>query len=228
MVEATPGPLHVLACVPLAAVHRGNTLLADLQAGAPAATEFFTAGAGTSHADRTDLSEILLNQQARFGAGEAALANVRRLANPATPVVTVGQQPGLLTGPLYTVYKAITAISLARRHGGVPVFWVGADDDDRAEIDHCGLWDAHETLHTIHYPFDAGAPSMLVGDLPAGDAAEVVLAQALPLLRDLPHGGGGGSHPPRDADRQRRPWHVVRAVAQPSLHPLGAGTLRSA
>ncbi len=188
MREAPPGPLSVLARVPLAAVQRGGALLADLQADKPAATELFTAGAGTSRADRAALADILVDQQARWGAGEAALAQARRLADPATPVVTVGQQPGLLTGPLYTIYKALTALTLARRHGGVPVFWVGADDDDRAEIDHCGLWDAGEALHPIHYPCDAGAPGMLVGDLPAGDAAEAVLAGALPLLRDLPHG----------------------------------------
>jgi bacillithiol biosynthesis cysteine-adding enzyme BshC len=54
-------------------------------------------------------------------------------------VIVTGQQPGLFTGPLYTVYKAITAVQLAReletRHGTpvVPVFWLGADDHDFEE-----------------------------------------------------------------------------------------------
>ncbi|HOZ49446.1 MAG TPA: bacillithiol biosynthesis cysteine-adding enzyme BshC [Candidatus Hydrogenedentes bacterium] len=54
-------------------------------------------------------------------------------------VVVTGQQPGVLTGPLYTIYKAITAIRLAhaieKRHGVpcVPVFWVAGDDHDFAE-----------------------------------------------------------------------------------------------
>ncbi|MBX3145742.1 MAG: bacillithiol biosynthesis cysteine-adding enzyme BshC [Gemmatimonadales bacterium] len=54
-------------------------------------------------------------------------------------VVTTGQQPGLFTGPLYTVYKALSARSLAaaleRRWGRpvVPVFWVAGDDHDYAE-----------------------------------------------------------------------------------------------
>lgn len=62
-----------------------------------------------------------------------------RLSEPDVLVVTTGQQPGLFTGPLYTVYKALSAAALARqlehRWGRpvVPVFWVAADDHDFAE-----------------------------------------------------------------------------------------------
>ncbi len=57
-------------------------------------------------------------------------------------VVTSGQQPGLFTGPLYTIYKALSAIALAgrleRERGGpvIPVFWVAGDDHDFAEANH--------------------------------------------------------------------------------------------
>ncbi len=166
--------------VPLAAVHRQATLLADVLTGAPAAAALFAAPPGRVHADRAAVADALAAQQARRGCDTAT---ARRLANPAVPVITVGQQPGLLTGPLYTIYKAITAVTLARRQDGVAVFWVGADDDDRAEIDHCALWDARERLHAIHYPADAGRPGMLVGDLPT---AAAVLEQVWPLLADLP------------------------------------------
>ena len=59
-----------------------------------------------------------------------------RLAAGETLVVTTGQQPGLFSGPLYTIYKALSAIALARRLERdrkvpvVPVFWVAGDDHD--------------------------------------------------------------------------------------------------
>ena len=65
-----------------------------------------------------------------------------RLAAGPVRVVTTGQQPGLLTGPLYTVHKALSALALAQcleRDGGgpvVPVFWVAGDDHDFAEGNH--------------------------------------------------------------------------------------------
>ena len=65
-----------------------------------------------------------------------------RLANGEVLVVTTGQQPGLFTGPLYTVHKALSALALARRLEAerrvpvVPVFWVAGDDHDFAESNH--------------------------------------------------------------------------------------------
>ncbi len=64
---------------------------------------------------------------------------VARLSEPGAFVVTTGQQPGLFTGPLYTLYKAISTAALARvlerqwQRPVVPVFWVAGDDHDFAE-----------------------------------------------------------------------------------------------
>src|SRR6266545_8219750 len=65
-----------------------------------------------------------------------------KLGRGAVVAVTTGQQPGLFTGPLYTIYKALSAIALAarleRERGTpvVPVFWVAGDDHDFAEANH--------------------------------------------------------------------------------------------
>lgn len=91
---------------------------------------------------RKAVSRILEEQNARYGADETVLANARSLAGDDTCVVSTGQQTGLFTGPLYTIYKAVTAVKLADRVSKetgvrtVPVFWMAADDHDYAEINH--------------------------------------------------------------------------------------------
>ena len=77
------------------------------------------------------------------GTGES----LERLRDPRVLVVTTGQQPGLLTGPLYTIHKALSAVALARiaehRWGQpvVPVFWAAGGDHDFAEGNHAS-WPA--------------------------------------------------------------------------------------
>ncbi len=91
---------------------------------------------------RKALAGILEVQNGRFGADETVLDNARSLAGDDAFVVSTGQQTGLLTGPLFTIYKAVTAVRLARRVSeetgvrAVPVFWMAADDHDYAEINH--------------------------------------------------------------------------------------------
>jgi uncharacterized protein YllA (UPF0747 family) len=71
-----------------------------------------------------------------------------KLATGHVLAVTTGQQPGLFTGPLYTIYKALSAVALARRLEAawkvsvVPVFWVAGDDHDFAEANHTWFLDA--------------------------------------------------------------------------------------
>ncbi|MGE7836282.1 bacillithiol biosynthesis cysteine-adding enzyme BshC [Viridibacillus arvi] len=57
-------------------------------------------------------------------------------------VVVGGQQAGLLTGPLYSVHKAISVLLLAKEQRAkldipvVPVFWIAGEDHDIDEINH--------------------------------------------------------------------------------------------
>lgn len=68
--------------------------------------------------------------------------NLDRLAEDESMVVIGGQQAGLLGGPLYTFYKAITIIRLARLAEEqlgkpvIPVFWIAGEDHDVEEVDH--------------------------------------------------------------------------------------------
>lgn len=83
-------------------------------------------------------------------------------------IVTTGQQPGLFTGPLYTIYKALAAVRLAEtleRSLGrpvLPVYWIASDDHDWEEANHTYVVDGSNTLHriTLDAPEDAPPASM--------------------------------------------------------------------
>ena len=73
--------------------------------------------------------------------GAATVANLDRLASPGTVVVATGQQVGLLGGPVFTLYKVLTAVRCAeeltkRGTPAVPVFWLATEDHDLDEVNH--------------------------------------------------------------------------------------------
>jgi bacillithiol biosynthesis cysteine-adding enzyme BshC len=73
--------------------------------------------------------------------------SLSRLAQPGTVAVVTGQQVGLFSGPAYTVYKALTAVKLARDLtargvSAVPVFWLATEDHDFAEVNQFWTFDS--------------------------------------------------------------------------------------
>ncbi|CCO09042.1 bacillithiol biosynthesis cysteine-adding enzyme BshC [Desulforamulus hydrothermalis] len=88
------------------------------------------------------LAAVLRQDNLQLGCSEQTLHHISLLETGRAVALVTGQQPGLLTGPLYTVYKAMGTIVLARQLSAqlkipvVPVFWIGADDHDFAEVNH--------------------------------------------------------------------------------------------
>ena len=76
-----------------------------------------------------------------------SIAGVRlaRVVQRGGVVVTTGQQPGLLGGPLYTLHKALSVLALAdalEQATGIPVapvFWAATDDADIEEARHVAI-----------------------------------------------------------------------------------------
>jgi bacillithiol biosynthesis cysteine-adding enzyme BshC len=125
---------------------------------------------------------------------------IDRLLQPGASIVTSGQQPGLFTGPLYTVYKALSTAGLARllerqwQRPVVPVFWIAGDDHDFAEASHASWLTADGTVRSAELPpRPAEAPltpmyrqalggevekllDLLASDLPASEYRESTLA----------------------------------------------------
>ena len=105
-----------------------------------------------------------------------------RLTQGAVLAVTTGQQPGLFTGPLYTIYKALSAMALARkleRERGVPVvpvFWVAGDDHDFAEANHVAFLNSGgELAEIVLRERPADAPLVPLARERCGDEARVAL-----------------------------------------------------
>ncbi len=89
--------------------------------------------------DRRQLCDALARANAAWGAGEETRRNIERLRAGEAVAVVTGQQIGLFTGPLYTIYKALTAVKIAacltsRGIAAVPVFWMATEDHDWAEV----------------------------------------------------------------------------------------------
>jgi bacillithiol biosynthesis cysteine-adding enzyme BshC len=91
------------------------------------------------------LLDVLREQQSALPASAAREANLNALAKGGAAVVATGQQVGLFLGPLYTFYKAASAVAVARAieaESGircVPLFWLQTEDHDFAEIRACAV-----------------------------------------------------------------------------------------
>ncbi|MBS1827759.1 MAG: bacillithiol biosynthesis cysteine-adding enzyme BshC [Acidobacteria bacterium] len=102
-------------------------------------------------------------------------ASLRLLSEPGTVAVLTGQQVGLYGGPAYTVYKALTAVRLARLltdRGipAVPVFWVATEDHDLAEVSSCWSFDSSQKPILLRTPHAEGSDKpvggLALGELP--------------------------------------------------------------
>lgn len=97
---------------------------------------------------------VLRAQQARLGHSAARERSLEALAAGGSVVVT-GQQVGLFLGPLFTLYKAATAVKLARTLQSetgrpvVPVFWLQTEDHDLPEIANCVVPRQHDAPTVI-------------------------------------------------------------------------------
>lgn len=103
---------------------------------------------------------------------DSAAAKLTRILAGEGEFVSTGQQPGLFLGPLYSLYKAITAIRVAEdreRRTGRPtlaVFWVAADDHDWEEVAACRTLGPDERLVELRVAAPVGREERSVGETP--------------------------------------------------------------
>lgn len=128
---------------------------------------------------RAETARILLERNAGW-ITEKARDRIEAVASGKGVAVVGGQQAGLLTGPLYTIHKAITLLRLASRveeELGIPVlplFWAATNDGDLEEAGALTIIDGEHRLQRFnlaHLPEMAPYRGWPVGRIPLGDCA---------------------------------------------------------
>jgi bacillithiol biosynthesis cysteine-adding enzyme BshC len=136
--------------------------------------------------DRDALCDALAEMNLAWGAGEKTLANIERLRSPACVAAVSGQQVGLFTGPLYTIYKALSAVKLAgcltqRGTDAVPVFWMATEDHDWEEVRSAEFTACDGRLATASVPAEMHAEGTPVGTV----LTDAVVTEAVKRLLDV-------------------------------------------
>ncbi len=140
---------------------------------------------------RREMAAILRHQNARLGTGEPTQRNISKLESPGCIAVVTGQQVGLFAGPLYTIYKALTAIRVADEIEAqglpcVPVFWMESEDHDLAEVTHSTVLGTDGSLHRLDFLDllfgDSRASARSVGSRPFPEAIRRAVAEYASFL----------------------------------------------
>ncbi|KAA6456987.1 bacillithiol biosynthesis cysteine-adding enzyme BshC [Acidobacteria bacterium AB60] len=173
-------------CYPISVVPGLSRLYLDFCAGAPAVREFY----GRSFADpwrsegrprlahREKLAAILAEQN------PVAAEKLGALRGGAGTVLT-GQQVSLFGGPLFTPFKAATALARAQQatEAGdehVAIFWLASEDHDFAEVQTVAF-PARRELRRLKYE-SAPPENSPVGGLVLDDTINALLEQAGELI----------------------------------------------
>jgi bacillithiol synthase len=210
----------------------------------PYFTEWFKDEASRVNYDsarREQVATILERQNKAWDASPKTLENIARLRKGAAAVVT-GQQVGLFGGPVFAIYKALTAVKLAAQATAagtecVPVFWLATHDHDLAEINHVFIPGPDAALQTLATSAH-GVPDAPVGAVEFGDEIETVVEAAGALLdpetanllrASYKPGETLGSAYARFFARLCADWGVVLLdPSDPEFHQIAAPLFRAA
>lgn len=136
---------------------------------------------------RGEVCDVLDDQNKQFGSSQKTYENIEKLRQSDCVAVLTGQQAGILGGPLYTIYKALTAIKAADdlTNSGtpaVPIFWAASEDHDFAEIAEAFNIDASGKLAQLAIKSDAKNESKPVGSIIITEDDAAAIAEHLASL----------------------------------------------
>jgi len=185
-------------CLPFSQIPHSTRLFLDFLAGSPEVRQFYprsarfdsgfmeaAAGLRYDSARREQMAAILERQNKNWNVSARTLENIIRLRAGAFAVVT-GQQVGLFGGPMFALFKALTAVNLADQasSGGVdcvPIFWLATEDHDLAEVNHASIPGSDGALQKLTTS-SQGVPDSPVGRIVFGTEIEAAVEAAQGLL----------------------------------------------
>ena len=138
--------------------------------------------------DRDTLCGALERMNQAWGASEETVRHIESLRESDCIAVVTGQQAGLFGGPLYTIYKALSAVKLAdcltqRGVKAVPVFWIASEDHDFDEVATAQFINRDCTLASITVSNETHAEGLPVGRVILNES---ITSTVEALLRSLP------------------------------------------
>ena len=101
----------------------------------------------SSNIDRDLLYAVIKNQNSKLQLSKKTEQNIELLKSENSFTITTGHQLCLFTGPLYFIYKIVSAINLSKQltqsfpeNNFIPIFWMASEDHDFEEINHINLF----------------------------------------------------------------------------------------
>src|SRR5216684_6689707 len=136
---------------------------------------------------RERVATILERQNRALAAPSQTLENIAKFRAGAYALVT-GQQVGLFGGPVFSIYKALSAVKLAdeaRKLGisCVPIFWLATEDHDLEEVSQVRIPALDGQLERLVSASDTNAKTDApVGSIAFGAQISEVVSRAANLL----------------------------------------------
>src|ERR1700674_4941195 len=199
--ERCPGGLSMKSqCLPFTQIPHTTRLFLDYLSYTPSVRGFYPRSPIFSEwvkdesqrvvydaARRGKVSEILERENRTWGASPKTLANIERFKRGALAAVT-GQQVGLFGGPLFSIFKALTAVKLAEQAtagggGSAPGFFLGRATHNFSEGAHVALLSEHGLPERLAVE-SHGVADAPVGTVKFGPEIEPVVERAAALLGD--------------------------------------------
>ncbi|MBP2240025.1 bacillithiol biosynthesis cysteine-adding enzyme BshC [Cytobacillus eiseniae] len=91
---------------------------------------------------RMEMANYIEEFMANYPTSDHVHHSIEKFKQENSAVIIGGQQAGILTGPLYTIHKVISIITLAKQKEKelnipvVPIFWIAGEDHDYQEVNH--------------------------------------------------------------------------------------------